>query len=142
MEFVPSLACFVAIPREPAFDAVRRAVSEALEQLKVERLEIGDMSGKLSPDISDTIARADFLIADASSQASNIFYILGIADSLRKPTLLMAQRQMPLQPDLQQRSELLLYGPGEEPKLTEYLRWWAENVIERQRQRSAPARLA
>jgi hypothetical protein len=139
MAFVPSVACFVAIPQGPEFDAVRRAVSEALTMSRVNVLELGDLSDNLSPVISDMMERADLVIADVSKQSSNIFYVLGIADSLRKPTLMMAQRQAPLQPDLQRR-ELLLYGVGEEPKLTEYLRSWVGDVIERQRQRNVIAR--
>jgi len=141
MAFNPSIACFVAIPQSPEFDPVRRAVSQALEKSGVERLEAGDVSANLSPVTSDIIERADFVIAEVSTPNSNSFYVLGIADSLRKPTLMMAQRQAPLQADLLSR-EILLYGPGEEPKLTEYLRYWVGNVIERQRERSAPARLA
>jgi hypothetical protein len=38
------------------------------------------------------------------------------------------------------RHQLLLYRPGEEFKLTEYLRSWMADIIERQQQRNAPAR--
>jgi hypothetical protein len=138
MAFNPSIACFVAIPQSPEFDAVRRAVSKALEKSGVERLEAGNVSASLSPVTSDIIERADFVIAEVSSPSSNSYYVLGIADSLRKPTLMMAQRQAELEADLRSR-EVLLYGPGDEPKLTEYLRSWVGDVIARQRQRNVLA---
>lgn len=144
MAFVPSVACFVAIPQGPQFDAVRHAVSEALNQLKVDVQELGYVSPNyvspnLLPATSDLMEQADFVIADITSQSNDIFYELGVANALRKPTLLMAQQQVPLQGDLA-RYQLLLYRPGEEPKLTEYLRSWVGDVIERQRQRNVIAR--
>jgi|HubBroStandDraft_6_1064221.scaffolds.fasta_scaffold1721737_1 hypothetical protein len=139
MVFIKSVACFLAIPQGPEFEAVRGAVLGALKMSSVEPLELDDTSANLSPVISDMMESADFVIADVSKQSSNIFYVLGIADSLRKPTLMMAQRQASLQPDLQRR-ELLLYGAGEESKLAEYLHTWVGNVIERQRQRTVTRR--
>jgi hypothetical protein len=142
MAFIKSLACFVAIPATPEFEAVRRAVSEALNQHQIERVVLEDLpSQDWAPVTSDIVERADFVIADVTSESSDIFYQLGMADALRKPTLVMAQRQIKLQGDLA-RHQLLLYRVGEESKLTEYLRSWVGEVIERQRQRSAPASFA
>lgn len=137
----PRTSCFVDIPQTPEFDPVRRAVSQALQNSGIVPLESSDAPASLSPVTSDIIDRADFIVADVSQPSSNIFYLLGIADSLRKPTLLIAQRQAQLPPDMARR-EVLLYGPGEESKLTEYLGSWVSSVIEIQRQRSFPARLA
>ena len=140
MAFIRSLACFVAIPQSPEFQAVRQAVFEALDQFSVERLDLSYLSTNPStPVTSDIVERADFVIADVTSASSDVFYQLGIADALRKPTLMMAQREVTLQGDLN-RHQLLLYRPGEEFKLTEYLRSWMAAIIERQQQRNAPAR--
>jgi hypothetical protein len=142
MVFIKSVACFLAVPETAEFDAVRHAVSEALDEYQVERLRIDDVTGLPGlPIASDIIQRADFVIADVTSESSDIFYQLGVADALRKPTLVMAQREVALQGDLA-RHQLLLYRPGEELKLTEYLRSWVADAIERQRSRSAPASMA
>ena len=142
MDLTPSIGCFVAIPHEAEFEAVRRAVYEALEKSGVERVEFVSVSPNrwTSPSsvTSDIVERADFVIADVTSQSANVIYELGIADALRKPKLIMAQHQVPLPFDLA-NDQLLLYRPGEETKLTEYLRSWVRDVIERQRQRNVVA---
>ena len=135
------ISCFVDIPQAQEFDSVRQAVYQGLAKSGVEPLESSDAPASLSPVTSDIIERADFIIAEVSRPSSNIFYVLGIADSLRKPTLMLAQRQAELSPEMARR-EVLLYGPGEESKLTEYLGFWLSSVLEIQRQRSFPARQA
>jgi hypothetical protein len=72
--------------------------------------------------------RVDFVIADVTNESANVFYELGLADALRKPTLIMAQKQVSLSGDLG-RHKLLLYSPGEIPKLADYLRYWISNAI-------------
>jgi hypothetical protein len=142
MVFIESSACFLAIPEGPGFEAVRKAVTEALDQFQVRSLDLGTLSPhSKAPNISDTVERVDFVIADVTSESADIFYQLGVADALRKPTLMMAQKQVSLPGDLGNH-QLLLYGPEEVSKLVEYLRYWIPDVIAMQRQRNAPIKSA
>jgi hypothetical protein len=140
MAFIESSACFVAIPEGPAFEAVRRAVTEALEQFQVRPLDLGSLSAhSKASNTSDIVERVDFVIADVTSESGDVFYQLGVADALRKPTLMMAQKQVSLPGDLASH-QLLLYGPEEVSKLVDYLRYWIPDVVAMQRQRNAPVK--
>jgi hypothetical protein len=137
MAFVQSSACFVAIPRDPRFDSVRQVVAEALDESNVISVDIeSQMPGSSVSNISETLERVDFVIADVTDEGSNTLYLLGVADGLRKPTLIMTQNRVPLPGDLARR-QLLSYGPQEVSKLRDYLRYWIPDVMSLQLKRNA-----
>ena len=118
----------MAIPEGPDFAAVREGVKQALDDSQVRVLEAGQPAASITANISDMMERVDFVIADVTNESANVFYELGLADALRKPTLIMAQKQVSLSGDLG-RHKLLLYSPAEIPKLADYLRYWVSNAI-------------
>ena len=69
-------------------DTVRRAVEEA--GLKVGHYRDAIHPGaEMTASILDGIRRADLIIADVSRQNPNVFYEVGFAHALRKPTILL-----------------------------------------------------
>jgi|ERR1700757_226900 hypothetical protein len=135
MAFIESPTCFVAIPEGPEFEAVRSAVMQALDS-HVRVLEAGQPAPSVTANTSDIMERVDFVIADVTKESADVFYLLGLADALRKPALIVAQKQVSLSGDLG-RHKLVLYGSNEVPKLAEYLRYWVSNTISLERRKGS-----
>ena len=135
MPFIESPTCFVAIPEAPEFAAVREAVKRALDDSHVKPLESGEPSRSITSNTSSIMERVDFVIADVTNESADVFYQLGLADALRKPTLIMAQKQISLSGDLG-RHKLLVYRPEEVAKLGDYLSFWVSNAISFERRGS------
>ncbi len=138
MAFTESPACFVTIPEGQEFDAVRHAVKAALDESQVRLLDSGSPSRSITSNTSDVMEQVDFVIADVTNESADIFYQLGLADALRKPVLIMAQKQVSLPGDLGHQ-RLLLYRPEEAPKLEDYLRYWISNAISFERRKTLNA---
>ena len=64
-------------------------------------------SGVIMDDINASIDAADIVIADLSGKNANVFYELGIADTKKKPVLLMAQSVDDIPFDLKHRRVVL-----------------------------------
>jgi hypothetical protein len=138
MAFVQSSTCFVAIPKDRSFEGVRRVVTEALHEFDVRDVDESQPGGSSVSNISEILERVDFVIADVTV-ASNVLYLLGVADGLRKPILIMTQNRVPLPGDLAHR-QLLSYDPGEVSKLRDFLRYWIQDAISLQLKRNASIR--
>lgn len=142
MPFLESSTCFVLIPEGDKFTAVRNVVTEALQKLDVRTLgspsELPNLPAQSTT--SDLLDRADFVIADVTDRSPSTFYVLGIADALRKPTLMLAQEQVPLPADLASQ-RLLVYRVDETAKLADYLGYWISDYMSMQKQKDSYLRL-
>jgi nucleoside 2-deoxyribosyltransferase len=119
-------SCFVAVPPSAAFAQVREAILETLAASDVQALEARDFSRELPIEV---IRRADFLIADVSDASPYIFYEVGMANALRKPVQLIAQRTPQSPADLAGH-QLVMYGAEETDKLRDFLRYWLCGTLE------------
>lgn len=85
---------FVIMPFDAGFDAVFDLVirpsleSEGLEVLRADTL---DTRQNILKDVIGGITNADLVVADISVANANVYYELGVAHGLRKPTLLLTQ---------------------------------------------------
>jgi hypothetical protein len=83
-------------------------------------------------DIWSAIARSTFVIADCTGRNVNVFYELGIAHTLGKPTILLAQEEGDLPFDIQHRRAVIYQDNAKGLKLLESELRRAIEVIIRQ----------
>lgn len=73
--------------------------------------------------MSDAIESADLIIADVSRENPNVFYELGLAHGLRKPTILLANSRInPRIPSDLDHTFYVSYDPDDLPTLNSYVR--------------------
>jgi len=105
----------VITPFDAAGARVLDAVRRALEELGVEvfRFENIPAGASLANAITDAVRASDFLVVDITRQNPNVFYELGFAHALRKPTILIASSEetSALPPDLTGFG-YIVYEPG------------------------------
>jgi nucleoside 2-deoxyribosyltransferase len=86
------LQVFILTPFDPGGqrvqDTVRRAIEEAGFRV-VQHRGAARPGAELASRILDSIREADVIVADVSRQNANIFYEMGFAHALRKPTILL-----------------------------------------------------
>jgi hypothetical protein len=101
MESKPKL--FVAMPfldrLAPLYEDVIRPRAET-EGFEVVRIDEMARPGIIFHDIQHEIADATAVVAEISAPNSNVFYELGYAHALNKPTILLAQRGQELPFDI------------------------------------------
>lgn len=87
---------FVIAPFDPdgqrVHDTVRRAIEEVGFKADYYR-DLMQPGAEITSSIFDSIRRADLIIADLSRQQPNVFYEIGIAHALRKPTILLFSKK-------------------------------------------------
>lgn len=109
--------CFVVMPFGDAalqvvFEDFVRPVIEVDCQLLCERGDDVFGSNVIMDDIRTSIDSADIVIADLTGKNANVFYEVGIAHTIGKPVLLMAQSIEDVPFDLRHRRVLLYeYSP-------------------------------
>jgi nucleoside 2-deoxyribosyltransferase len=74
----------------------------------------------------NVIEQSDSVIADVTSKQSNIYYELGLADAMRKPVLILAQKSQDVPPDFAGH-RVLVYEPDDTEKLSRYLDYWIDD---------------
>ncbi len=121
--------CFVAIPGTPDFAGVRDAVQQSLQHLDVEPSSAADGVGAAFS--VKAVERSDLLIVDVTDKNPDTFYEVGLADAMRKPILILAQKSHDAPTDFGGH-RVLLYEPGDTDKLTRYLDYWIkEQALQR-----------
>lgn len=83
----------VLTPFEESYQGVRDTVQGALRASQVEPILVDRVATKgaqTANAVNDAIQGADLVVADVSKSNSNVFYELGFAHALRKPTILLA----------------------------------------------------
>lgn len=84
---------FVLLPKGPDAEArYRDAIRPACEAaaLRCRRADDLPYGGQLPQEIHAELEKADFVVADLTGRSPNIFYELGYAHALRRPTILLA----------------------------------------------------
>jgi len=104
-------------PRESSYGALRGPLEEALQEVSAEAVSVGETlpgGAQWSKAIAEAIQQADMIVADVSSPNPNVFYELGLAASLRKPTviLLSTEAKGSLPPDLASY-QIVTYDPND-----------------------------
>lgn len=86
---------FVAMPFVEPFDTLyREVIKQGAEDLGFEVVRIDEIAGPgiIFEDIKREIAESRVVIAEITAPNQNVFYELGYAHALNKPTILLAQR--------------------------------------------------
>ncbi len=85
----------VIAPFDAAGERVLDAVRRALLELGVEVFSFGNIApgASLVNAITDAIRSSDFLVVDITRLNPNVFYELGYAHALRKPTILIVSSE-------------------------------------------------
>lgn len=97
--------CFVIMPFEPTLKNVYDAVEAVIEDYcGLTCLRGDELSNpeRITNDIWTSINEARFLIADLTNRNPNVFYELGMAHTLGKPVILMAQGENDVPFDLRE----------------------------------------
>jgi len=90
------LKTFVVMPfgetwSNDVFEAVARCVAAVEPTIDVVRADLIRFPGKITEQIVDAIAAADFIIADVTESNPNVFWELGYAHAVGRPTVLLTQ---------------------------------------------------
>jgi nucleoside 2-deoxyribosyltransferase len=83
---------FIITPYDPDGRRVQDAVRAALEEAGLKVVQHRDAfrpGAELTLRVLDSIREADLIVADVSRQNPNVFYEMGFAHALRKPTILL-----------------------------------------------------
>jgi hypothetical protein len=78
-------------PGARVLDAVRRALEDVgVEVFRFDHISPGALWANA---ITDAVRSSDFLVVDVTHQNANVFYELGFAHAMRKPTILIASSE-------------------------------------------------
>jgi nucleoside 2-deoxyribosyltransferase len=101
----PKLFCFVLMPFSSDFDDVYQiGIKEACQAAGAycERVDEQHYNERMLERIYNQIAKADLLIADMTGKNANVFYEVGYAHALGKPTVLLTRNAADIPFDLTQ----------------------------------------
>ncbi len=106
------MKAFVLMPFDAELDAVYRSfISKCVSAAGFEVFRADDLLNQqnILNDIVESIAESDLIIADLTGSNPNVYYELGIAHTLDKPTVLLAQDLDEVPFDLQSH-RVITYG--------------------------------
>jgi hypothetical protein len=104
---------FVAIPFQPQFsDIYQFGIKRACEQAGAycERLDEQALTENVMKRMRRQIAKADLIVADVTGRNPNVFYEVGIASSLDKKVILLAQHSDDVPFDLKHHKHIIYDG--------------------------------
>ena len=128
----PRIFCFVLMPFEKRFDDVYQiGIKESCADAGAycERADEQIFQERILDRIYNQIAKADCVIADMTDRNANVFYEVGYAHALGKPTILLTQRAEDIPFDLKHFPHIVYGGSLIElrEQLTRRVRWFVEN---------------
>ena len=128
----PRIFCFVLMPFEKTFDDVYQiGIKESCVESGAycERVDEQIFQERILDRIYNQIAKADCVIADMTGRNPNVFYEVGYAHALGKPTILLTQRTKDIPFDLKHFPHIVYGGSLIElrEQLTRRIRWFVEN---------------
>jgi hypothetical protein len=94
---------FVAMPFSEPYDTVyREVIRPVAEQESIDVIRVDEVTGPgiIFEDIKQQIENASIVIAEISAPNQNVYYELGYAHALNKPTILLARRGQELPFDI------------------------------------------
>jgi hypothetical protein len=122
----------VIVPFDAAGQRILDAVRRALEEVGVEVFRFDNISPGASwaNAITDAVRSSDFLVVDVTRQNPNVYYELGFAHALRKPTILIASSEASgsLPSDLA-GFQFIVYDPGNLRGLADHVRRAAKAFV-------------
>lgn len=134
----PKRFCFVLMPFDGDFkDIYEIAIKEACHNAGAYCERVDDQNfheASIFQRIVNQISQADFIIADMSGKNANVFYEVGYAHALDKPTILLTNNAADIPFDLKHFPHLV-YERNQisdlREKLTKKVEWFVENPIEK-----------
>ena len=134
----PKRFCFVLMPFSDDFkDIYEIAIKEACRNggAYCERVDDQDFhETSIFQRIINQISQADFIIADMSGKNANVFYEVGYAHALDKPTVLLTNNASDIPFDLKHFPHLV-YDRNQiailREMLTKKVKWYVENPVEK-----------
>lgn len=91
----PRLRCFLALRYGQPFQRLREAVERAVQQARFQSISLEDEQPRLIPFqqvLAGELARADCLIADMTGRNANVFFEVGLAQAMEKPSFLLIEK--------------------------------------------------
>jgi hypothetical protein len=130
----PKTFCFVLMPFNEDFDDIYQlGIKEAcnLAGAYSERVDEQIFQETISARIYNQIAKADIVIADMSGRNPNVFYEVGYAHALGKPTILLTQNAKDIPFDLKDYPHIIYEKKITKLKdeLTSKIKWFIENPL-------------
>lgn len=129
----PPYFCFVLMPFDEQFDdiynfGIKAACKEANAYCERVDEQIFEETSILAR-IYNQIANADLIIADMTGRNPNVFYEVGYAHALNKPTVLLTQNAKDIPFDLKHYPFIVYNGKigNLKPELTKRIEWFRNN---------------
>lgn len=97
-----SLTCVVIAPLDAGAARVRDTLTRAVRELGLQVRDVADLAAESSmvTNVTRWIDEADFIVADVTRRNPNVFYEIGYAQALKKPTIYVVEgsdaRDVPL----------------------------------------------
>lgn len=125
--------CFVLMPFRPPFDEIYADhIKPTVERLPLDSRRADDIYGvrPIMEDIWEQLCRSRVVVADLTGRNPNVFYEVGIAHTLGKPVVLIAQSMDDVPFDLRHH-RVIVYGytPPGARKLEEALERTLRSVV-------------
>ena len=128
----PKFFCFVLMPFTSDFDdfytyGIKESCKEA--ESYCERVDEQNYEGSILERIYNQIAKADLIIADMTGRNPNVFYEVGYAHALNKPTILLTQDSNDIPFDLKHYPHIIYEKKIStiRSELTKKINWFKEN---------------
>ncbi len=86
---------FVAMPFADEFKPVYEAIREVSRDLGMNPIRVDELCepGPIIEQIVKEIGNSDFVVAEVSNRNANVYYEVGLAHCVRKPTMLIASKE-------------------------------------------------
>lgn len=115
----------VIAPFDDGAKRVLDTISRTLQDLGVEVFSFENFASgaTLANAIADSIRSSDFLVVDITRQSPNVFYELGFAHALRKPTIIIVSSDSGTSlPSALAGFQYIIYESSNLPSLAEHLK--------------------
>jgi nucleoside 2-deoxyribosyltransferase len=86
------MRALVLSPKSSSDEPIRRPLEEAFQEASVDAVSVGESPARgvhAANELSEAMRQADVIVADVSTPSPAVFYELGIATSLGKPTVIL-----------------------------------------------------
>lgn len=128
----PKFFCFVLMPFDSSFDDIYNyGIKESCQEVGAycERVDEQVFQETILDRIYNQIAKADLVIADMTGRNPNVFYEVGYANALNKPTILLTSKSKDIPFDLKYYPHIIYDGKisAIRKDLTKRIKWFQEN---------------
>ncbi|MDP2686433.1 MAG: hypothetical protein Q8O62_04375 [Aequorivita sp.] len=132
----PKFFCFVLMPFHKSFDDIYQlGIKDSCNEVNAycERVDEQFFEERMTDRIYNQIAKADLVIADMTGKNPNVFYEVGYAHALNKPTILLTQKSEDIPFDLKDYPHIIYDGSIQNIKseLPKRIQWYMEHQNEK-----------